>query len=118
MTQQQVPFAVFPVELLTDLAAGAAHSGAVLLRGLHSCVCTGPGVLGKAQVIVRAHVDDVPHHAACVSDTNGHVFPSSDPPSIPKAQLFNDSVTDMKGFPFCQRGGLRNHSGIALNYPQ
>lgn len=60
------------MELLTDLAAGAAHAGAVLLRRLHRRVGARPAVLGEAQVVVRAHVDDVPHHAACVSDVDGN----------------------------------------------
>lgn len=63
------------IQLLTHLAAGAAHAGAVLLRRLQRRVGARPAVLGEAQVVVRAHVDDVPHHAACVSDTDGHTFP-------------------------------------------
>lgn len=53
---------------LTHLTASAAHSNAVLLRGLDSSVGTGPGVLSEAEVVVRAHVDDVLHHSARVPE--------------------------------------------------
>lgn len=82
------------IELLTDLAAGAAHAGAVLLRRLHRRVSTGPRVLGEAQVVVRAHVDDVLHHAACVTDSDGHVFPVRTCCCLRSAPA-NFKVTDM-----------------------
>lgn len=60
---------------LTDLAASAAHSSAVLLCGFNGSVCTSPGIFSEAEVVVRAHVDNVLHHSACVSDTDTELRP-------------------------------------------
>lgn len=52
----------------THLTASAAHSDSILLCGLNSSIGTSAGVLSKAEVVVRAHVDDVLHHFACVPE--------------------------------------------------
>ena len=46
---------------LTHLTAGAADPGSVLFSHLDGCVSTLAHVLSKAQVVVGAHVDHVPH---------------------------------------------------------
>lgn len=65
--KRQVSLVLF-VLTLTHLAARAAHSHAVLVRGLDGGGGAGAHVLGEAEVVVGAHVDDVLHHFARVSD--------------------------------------------------
>ncbi len=55
----------------THFAAGAAYSHSILLCWLNSSVGTSTAVLCKAQVVVRAHVDDVLHHFARVPERDG-----------------------------------------------
>lgn len=54
--------------ILTQLTASAAHSHSILLCGFNSSVSTSPDVLSKAEVVVRAHIDDFLHHLACVPE--------------------------------------------------
>ena len=46
--------------------ARAGHAYPVLERGVGGGVSAGAGVFGKAQVVIRAHVDDLLHHLARV----------------------------------------------------
>lgn len=69
------PFLMFRITclILTQLTASAAHSHSILLRGFNSGVSTSPDVLSKAEVVVRAHIDDVLHHLACVPERDVRV---------------------------------------------
>lgn len=53
---------------LTHLTARAAHSHSVHFCDLESSIGTSSGVLSEAEVVVRAHVDNVLHHFACMPD--------------------------------------------------
>lgn len=63
--------------ILTHFTARACNPDAVLFCGLNGSIGTSSGIVSEAQVIVRAHVDDVLHHSACVPETDRQLVPDT-----------------------------------------